>query len=126
MGYQQEIKENRMKITIEIDGETIVQEGDAIVGCVINPKTDHEDQPNSATIVVGKCDRKDIVLRYAYSMLSVIEQFFESDFERLVIKAVVRKILENDASDLMEIDVARKEFRKAQEGENQNAEKADA
>ena len=115
-----------MKITIEIDGETIVQEGDAIVGCVINPKTDHEDQPNSATIVVGKCDRKDIVLRYAYSMLSVIDQFFESDFERLVIKAVVRKILENDASDLMESDVARKEFRKAQEGENQNAEKADA
>ena len=118
-----------MKITIEMNGETIVQEGDAIVGCVINPKTektDHEDQPNSATIVVGKCDRKDIVLRYAYSMLSVIEQFFESDLDRLVIKAVVRKILENDASDLMEIDVARKEFRKAQEGENQNAEKADA
>ena len=115
-----------MKITIEMNGKTIVQEGDAIIGCVINPKTDHEKQPNSATIVVGKCDRKDIVLRYAYSMLSVIEQFFESDLDRLVIKAVVRKILENDASDLMESDVARKEFRKAQEGENQNAEKADA
>ena len=107
-----------MKITIEMNGETIVQEGDAIVGCVINPKTDHEKQPNSATIVVGKCDRKDIVLRYAYSMLSVIEQFFESDLDRLVIKAVVRKILENNASDLMESDVTRMEFRKAQEGEN--------
>lgn len=122
MGYRKEVKkENRMKITIEMNGETIVQEGDAIVGCVINPKTektDHEDQPNLATIVVGKCDRKDIVLKYAYSMLSVIEQFFESDFERFVIKAIVKEILGNDASDLMESDVTRMEIRKAQEGEN--------
>ena len=110
-----------MKITIEMGGETIVQEGDAIVGCVINPKTentDHEDQPNSATIVVGKCGRKDIVIRYAYSMLSIIDQFFESDFERFVIKAIVKEILENEASDLMDSFVTRKEMRKAQEGEN--------
>ena len=119
MGYQQEVKkENRMKITIETGSETIVQEGDAIVGCVINPKTDHEDQPNSATIVVGKCGRKDIVLKYAYSMLSIIDQFFESDFERYVIKAIVKEILGNDASDLMESDVTRMDIRKAQEGEN--------
>lgn len=107
-----------MKITIEMGGETIVQEGDAIVGCVINPKTDREDQPNSATIAVGKCGRKDIVLKYAYSMLSIIDQFFESDFERFVIKAVVKQILDNDASDLMESDVTRMEMRKVQEGEN--------
>ena len=110
-----------MKITIEIDGETIVQEGDAIVGCVINPKTektDHEDQPNSATIVVGKCGRKEIVLKYAYSMLNIIDNLFESDFERFVIKAIVKEILGNDASDLMESDVTRMEIRKAQEGEN--------
>lgn len=119
MGYQQEVKkENRMKITIEMGGETIVQEGDAIVGCVINPKRDHEDQPNSATIVVGKCGRKDIVIRYAYSMLSIIDQLFESDFERFVIKAIVKEILGNDASDLMESDVTRMEMRKVQEGEN--------
>ena len=110
-----------MKITIETGVETIVQEGDAIVGCVINPKrpkTDHEDQPNSATIVVGKCGRKDIVLKYAYGMLSIIDQLFESDFERFVIKAIVKEILGNDASDLMESDVTRMEIRKAQEGEN--------
>ena len=110
-----------MKITIEVDGETIVREGDAIVGCVINPKmekTDREDQPNSATIVVGKCGRKDIVLKYAYSMLNVIDQLFESDFERFVIKAIVKETLENEASDLMESKVTRKDFRKAQEGEN--------
>lgn len=119
MGYQQEVKkENRMKITIETGSETIVQEGDAIVGRVINPKTDHEDQPNSATIVVGKCGRKDIVLKYAYSMLSIIDQFFESDFERYVIKAIVKEILGNDASDLMKSDVTRMDIRKAQEGEN--------
>lgn len=122
MGYQQEVKkENRMKITIEVGGETIVQEGDAIVGCVINPKmekTDREDQPYSATIAVGKCGRKDIVIRYAYSMLSIIDQLFESDFERFVIKAIVKEILGNDASDLMESDVTRMEIRKAQEGEN--------
>lgn len=115
-----------MKITIEIDGETIVQEGDAIVGCVINPKTDHDDQPNSATIAVGKCGRKDIVIKYAYSMLIIIDQFFESDYERFVIKEIVKEILGNDASDLMESEVTRKDIRKAQEGENQNAEKADA
>ena len=107
-----------MKITIETGSETIVQEGDAIVGCVINPKTDHEDQPNSATIVVGKCGHKDIVIKYAYSMLSIIDHFFESDFERFVIKAVVKQILDNDASDLMESDVTRMDIRKAQEGEN--------
>ena len=111
-----------MKITIEIDGETIVQEGDAIVGCVINPKTtitNRGEQPNSATIVVGKCGRKDIVLKYAYSMLNVIDNLFESDFERFVIKAIVKEILENEASDLMESEVTRKDFRKAQEGENE-------
>ena len=110
-----------MKITIETGVETIVQEGDAIVGCVINPKTpktDHEDQPNSATIVVGKCGLEDIVIKYAYSMLIIIDQFFESDFERFVIKAVVKQILDNDASDLMEGDVTRMDIRKAQEGEN--------
>lgn len=111
-----------MKITIEIDGETIVQEGDAIVGCVINPKTtftNRVEQPSSATIVVGKCGRKDIVLKYAYSMLNIIDQLFESDFERFVIKAIVKEILENEASDLMESEVTRKDFRKAQEGENE-------
>ena len=107
-----------MKITIEMGGETIVQEGDAIVGCVINPKTDHEDQPNSATIVVGKCGRKDIVLKYAYSMLNLIDNLFESDFERFVIKAIVQRVLDEDASDLMESEVTRKDFYKAQEGEN--------
>lgn len=103
-----------MKIIVETEKDRFEYEAQGIIACIINPKlndiADDEEQPDSASMVVGIGSKEEIVARAAASLSSIIDSLFPNVIENATARAVATTILENQSSTYMKSEVMRKDI----------------
>lgn len=108
-----------MKIITVTEKDRIEYEAEGIIACIIKPKgngiADDEEQPDSASMVVGICGRHEIVVRAAASLSSIIDHLFPNVMDNASARDVARTILEEQSSTYMRSDVKRSDIHPVKE-----------
>lgn len=108
-----------MKIIAETEKDRIEYEAEGIIACNIKPKVngiaDDEEQPDSASMVVGIGSRHETVARAAASLSSIIDHLFPNVMDNAAARAVATTILEEQSSTYMKSEVQRSNINPAEE-----------
>ena len=103
-----------MRIIAETEKDRIEYEAQGVIACIIKPKAndiaDDEEQPDSASIIVGICSRKEIVARAAASLSSIIDSLFPNVMDNAAARVVATTILEEQSSTYMKTEVMRSDI----------------